>query len=286
VLLNANVAFLAIPSVDPGEHVRTPAQLASYLSIIASVGSVVTGLLLLRQHRTKPQDSAEEVVSSSDLSHPYLTHCADAFSVIGQVSPKSPSQCPWVRNSCDLIQSAVFVTALGVSCDKPVIVTGSFDLTPLTHSTIAFLSAFGLEALLFSSELWARLPVGVVLAMIIMLICWCVWTTLEANTSFSLLSKVHVLKDRLVNFTRGVRGQTSEPEPGAGDAGGGNGQGRVRILSQSATLKEALDRLRPSRRQRASMTATLVNPTGANGRASGVTVVEMDKIKDESRSPV
>jgi len=63
VLLNANVAFLAIPSVDIGDRARTPAQLASYLSIITSLGSIVTGLLLLRQHRTKPQDAAEEVVS-------------------------------------------------------------------------------------------------------------------------------------------------------------------------------------------------------------------------------
>ena len=63
MLLNANVAFLAIPSVDPGDHIRTPAQLASYISIVTSIGSVVIGLLLLRQHRTKPQDAADEVVS-------------------------------------------------------------------------------------------------------------------------------------------------------------------------------------------------------------------------------
>jgi len=63
VLLNANVAFLAIPSVDPGDRDRSPAQLASYLSIVASVGSVVTGLLLLRHHMVKPHDAAEEVVS-------------------------------------------------------------------------------------------------------------------------------------------------------------------------------------------------------------------------------
>jgi len=61
VLLNANVAFLAIPSVDTGNRTRTPSQLASYLSIITSVGSIVIGLLLLRHHRTKPQDSADEV---------------------------------------------------------------------------------------------------------------------------------------------------------------------------------------------------------------------------------
>jgi hypothetical protein len=71
VLLNANVAFLAIPSVDPGDRLRSPAQLASYLSIITSIGSTVTGLLLLRQHRTKPHDAAEEVVRDIlDLSPP------------------------------------------------------------------------------------------------------------------------------------------------------------------------------------------------------------------------
>ena len=73
MLLNANVAFLAIPSVDPGNRTRTPSQLASYLSIITSVGSIVIGLLLLRQHRTKPQDSADEVVSHliRSLAHPF-----------------------------------------------------------------------------------------------------------------------------------------------------------------------------------------------------------------------
>ena len=63
MLLIASVSFLAIPSVDPGNRTRTPAQLASYLSIITSTGSIVISLLLLRQHRTKPQDAAEEVVS-------------------------------------------------------------------------------------------------------------------------------------------------------------------------------------------------------------------------------
>jgi hypothetical protein len=67
-LLNANVAFLAIPSVDPGANGntgntdRTPSQIASYLSVIAAVGSIITGLLLIRQHRTK-KDGAEDVVS-------------------------------------------------------------------------------------------------------------------------------------------------------------------------------------------------------------------------------
>ena len=163
-----------------------------------------------------------------------------------------------------------------MSRDKLVIVTSFVGLTLLTHSTVAFLSAFGLEALLFSNGMWTRLPVGVVLVMILMLISWCIWTTLEAKTDFSVLTSVHDLKDRLVAFTQGARGKTSEPGSDAGDDGG---QGRIRPLSRSETFKEALTRFRP-RRSRASTSATLVN--GRPGAA-----LEMDKIKkDDSGSAV
>ncbi|KAK0192798.1 hypothetical protein F5146DRAFT_1041528 [Armillaria mellea] len=62
VLLNANVAFLAIQSVDessddPG---RSPAQITSYISIIASIGSIILGLLLIRKNRSKARDSSQE----------------------------------------------------------------------------------------------------------------------------------------------------------------------------------------------------------------------------------
>jgi hypothetical protein len=65
VLLNANVAFLALPSVDSGTHNRTPVQLANYLSIVASLGTIVIGLLLLHRHRSKAEkfESSEEIVS-------------------------------------------------------------------------------------------------------------------------------------------------------------------------------------------------------------------------------
>ena len=64
VFLTANVAFLAIPGIDPGGRLCTPAQLASYLSIITSLGSVVTGLLLPQRYIT-----GENVVrDTSDLS--------------------------------------------------------------------------------------------------------------------------------------------------------------------------------------------------------------------------
>ncbi|KAJ6621797.1 hypothetical protein B0H10DRAFT_2214856 [Mycena sp. CBHHK59/15] len=62
VVLNANVAFLSAQSVDvtyPGRH--TPAQIASYLSTLASVGSIILGLLLVRQNRTKFREIAAEI---------------------------------------------------------------------------------------------------------------------------------------------------------------------------------------------------------------------------------
>ncbi|KAI0760212.1 hypothetical protein C8Q74DRAFT_1208734 [Fomes fomentarius] len=58
VLLNANVAFLAIPIVTDGKV--TLAQISSYLSTLASIGCILIGLLLIRQHRVKPKDTAEE----------------------------------------------------------------------------------------------------------------------------------------------------------------------------------------------------------------------------------
>jgi len=54
VLLNANVAFLAIQSVDSSGPVglRSNAQRASYFSIVNSIGAIVLGLLLIREHNT------------------------------------------------------------------------------------------------------------------------------------------------------------------------------------------------------------------------------------------
>ncbi|EIW77586.1 hypothetical protein CONPUDRAFT_145883 [Coniophora puteana RWD-64-598 SS2] len=62
VILNSNVAFLALMNVSPqadqnapanAPYPQTPAQIASYVSTVASMGSVIVGLLLLRQNRTK-----------------------------------------------------------------------------------------------------------------------------------------------------------------------------------------------------------------------------------------
>lgn len=61
MLLTANVAFLALPSVDLGKDSKTSAQVASYASIITSIGSILTGLLLIR-YRFGQGDTLEKTV--------------------------------------------------------------------------------------------------------------------------------------------------------------------------------------------------------------------------------
>ncbi|KAG1748263.1 uncharacterized protein EDB91DRAFT_1112981 [Suillus paluster] len=53
VLLNANVGFLAINTVDMSG--RSPTQVASYMSLVASLGSMIIGLLLVSHTRTLGQ---------------------------------------------------------------------------------------------------------------------------------------------------------------------------------------------------------------------------------------
>ena len=132
-----------------------------------------------------------------------------------------------------------------------MVVGWSVNLTSLTDSTISFFTAFCLEALLFSVEVWAKLPVGIVLVMILLLISWCVWTTLEAKADFSILSRVNDLKDRLVGFTRSLRGKTS-------------------------------NRLRRPRGPRVSTSSTLVNQIGGSGCGPpDATAMEMDRFDNK-----
>ncbi|KAJ7444796.1 hypothetical protein B0H11DRAFT_437351 [Mycena galericulata] len=56
VMLNANVAFLSIQSVDQGGvavPTRSAAQISSYLSTLTSIGAVIIGLLLVKQNRNR-----------------------------------------------------------------------------------------------------------------------------------------------------------------------------------------------------------------------------------------
>ena len=51
VLLNANIAFLAIQSIDqPAEGHRSYTQIGSYFSIVTSIGAIALGLLLVKIH--------------------------------------------------------------------------------------------------------------------------------------------------------------------------------------------------------------------------------------------
>lgn len=59
MLLNANVAFLQTPRASS----LFAAELSSYFSVSTSVGSIVLGLLLVRQNQTKDRETAADVVS-------------------------------------------------------------------------------------------------------------------------------------------------------------------------------------------------------------------------------
>ena len=130
-------------------------------------------------------------------------------------------------------------------------------LTLLTGSMIEFTVAVSLEVLVFSRQLWARLTMGVVLAMVVLLISWCVWTTMEAQSDISILERVHLLKDRFVGFTRHLRGKTPEPGPDAGDGQGSDSQSEGGSLQQSGTLTEAFKFWR--RRRQTSTTLVGIN---------------------------
>ncbi len=58
-MLAGNVGFLAIPGVivvppdsSPGWIKASPAQIASSMSLVFSIGSIIAGLLLIRRNRT------------------------------------------------------------------------------------------------------------------------------------------------------------------------------------------------------------------------------------------
>jgi hypothetical protein len=70
IILAANVAFLAIPSVDPAAYgppppTRSVAQNASYVSTVFGTASIILALLLIRQNRSQSRESTQYAVSES-----------------------------------------------------------------------------------------------------------------------------------------------------------------------------------------------------------------------------
>jgi hypothetical protein len=62
------MAFLSIQSVDAGGDLvanRSAAQIASYISIVTSLGSIILSLLIGRKHRSD-RETGEAVSVSSD----------------------------------------------------------------------------------------------------------------------------------------------------------------------------------------------------------------------------
>ena len=151
---------------------------------------------------------------------------------------------------------------------------------------MAFTAALSLEALVFSRQLWTKLPVGVVLALVILLISWCILTAFEAKEDISVLDGVHAFKEHLVKFTRSLRGKIAEPGLDTGDAGDDDGQGAGGILNRTGSLREALNRLRRPQRPRTSTGSTLVNLTGSNGSRSTPDKTAVETNKDEAGNVV
>lgn len=86
VMLSVNVGFLAIPGMVPTNNNNatlppTPSQIISYLSLVASVGSIVVGLLLVRHHRTKQEEDPVEYLQQNDHRHVGLEPMAIVFSL-------------------------------------------------------------------------------------------------------------------------------------------------------------------------------------------------------------
>ncbi|KAK0195622.1 hypothetical protein F5146DRAFT_296446 [Armillaria mellea] len=73
ILLNANVAFLAIPSVDESmqRYRGSVTQVLSALSVVSALGSILVGLLMGRYHRTK------KYIPVEDISVYIKTHYSD-----------------------------------------------------------------------------------------------------------------------------------------------------------------------------------------------------------------
>jgi hypothetical protein len=65
-MLATNVGFLAIQDLMPpsngGWIQASPAQIASTMSLVYSIGSIITGLLLIRRHRTMGKQDPKTAV--------------------------------------------------------------------------------------------------------------------------------------------------------------------------------------------------------------------------------
>ncbi|KAJ7792414.1 hypothetical protein B0H14DRAFT_2470155 [Mycena olivaceomarginata] len=141
VVLNANVAFLAIQSVDNNGAIsstRSPTQISSYLSMLTSIGSIIIGLLLVKHHRNRDRASAADAAK-------FIFH---------RTHP-----------------------TLGL---ETLAVLYSLPYAMLIWSMVSFLAAFSFMCFQ-NSNLLTRTLVAVVWAAVAALILWCVFNSWESS---------------------------------------------------------------------------------------------------------
>ncbi|KAA1472057.1 hypothetical protein DENSPDRAFT_838208 [Dentipellis sp. KUC8613] len=165
ILLNANVAFLAIPSVmilqDNNTLLNSPAQIASYLSIATSIGSIVLGLLLIRQNRTASR--TDTGAASEDLYNR---------------------------------------TASGPGLE-PLAIIYSLPYALLMWAMVTFLLAIMLLSFR-NTDLATRIPMAIVSAAMASLILWCIVSGTERRESKPWLEGVKKFFDENLELTKEV----------------------------------------------------------------------------------
>ncbi|KAF7983489.1 hypothetical protein HWV62_21802 [Athelia sp. TMB] len=155
VLLNANMAFLSIQSVDTGGNFtsrRTAAQIVSYISIVTSLGSAILSLLLVRQNRSKGREAADKAATFlGNMTHGTrgLEHLAILYAL------------PYAL----LMWSYVYFS--------PLLNRNYANIRLVARRTLTFLGAFALEVFVATS-LVTRVDVGAVLAICTILVFWCI----------------------------------------------------------------------------------------------------------------
>ena len=96
---------------------RTPSQVVSDISVVASIGSILIGLLLVRQYRVRPRDNAEEAVRHR--FHAFVSELKlRLFIWIGGVPSTEDPPYERYRNALNSIQPALRTSFMGVSITR------------------------------------------------------------------------------------------------------------------------------------------------------------------------
>ena len=103
-------------SNNPGPNILTsPASVVSQISTIASLGSIIIGLLLVRQMSTEAADSCEEYVCYQILSQLRFLAFIDGLMILAHIPFAWHSSAVASGVLGNLTQSAICASRLGVS---------------------------------------------------------------------------------------------------------------------------------------------------------------------------